>query len=51
LNKITIVQILRSPEGGIRKHVVDTLENISREKFDIVLIADFSSSDRDLNYL
>jgi len=51
LNKITLVQILRSPEGGIRKHVVDILENLSREHYDMVFITDRTTEDRDLNYL
>lgn len=49
--KTTLVQILRSPEGGIRKHVVDIFENLSSEKFEKVFITDFSSCDRDLSYL
>jgi len=51
LNKITLVQILRSPEGGIRKHVVDILENLSNEHYDTVFITDRTTEDRDLNYL
>lgn len=49
--KKTVVQILRSPEGGIRKHVVDILENISSDKFHKIFITSFDDSDRDLDYL
>lgn len=49
--KKTIVQILRSPEGGIRKHVVDILENLSTDKYKKIFISSFVDSDRDLTYL
>lgn len=49
--KKTVVQILRSPEGGIRKHVVDILENIPNENFNKIFISSFKDSDRDLLYL
>lgn len=51
MNKLTIVQILRSPEGGIRKHVVDILEGLEEDKYKKVFITDFNSADRDLQYL
>ncbi len=49
--KITIVQILRSPEGGIRKHVVDILENLPSHSYRKIFISSFKDSDRDLSYL
>ena len=51
MNKITIVQILRSPEGGIGKHVVDILENLPDSSYRKIFVSNFSDSDRDLNYL
>lgn len=47
----TVVQILRAPAGGIRKHVVDILENIDRTKFTSLFISNFTESDIDINYL
>jgi glycosyltransferase involved in cell wall biosynthesis len=47
----TIVQILRAPAGGIRKHVLDILENISNEKMQQVFITNIKDSDIDLNFL
>lgn len=49
--KKTIVQILRSPEGGIRKHVVDILENLPNDKYKKIFITSLAESDRDLKYL
>lgn len=51
MNKNTIVQILRAPEGGIRKHVVDILEHLPTENYKKIFITSFSESDRDLEYL
>lgn len=51
MNKTTIVQILRSPEGGIRKHVVDILENLPADSYRKVFITSFADADRDLSYL
>lgn len=49
--KKTIVQILRSPEGGIRKHVVDILENLASDSYRKIFITSLTESDRDLSYL
>ncbi len=49
--KKTIVQILRAPAGGIRKHVVDILENLDRDKFNLIFISNFKESDCNLEYL
>tara|TARA_R110000868_G_scaffold153644_11_gene379211 strand:+ start:22188 stop:23297 length:1110 start_codon:yes stop_codon:yes gene_type:complete len=51
MSRTTIVQILRSPEGGIRKHVVDILENLPAPSYKKIFISNFSDSDRDLAYL
>lgn len=51
MSKKTIVQILRSPEGGIRKHVVDILERLPNNNYQKVFITSIKDSDRDLSYL
>ncbi len=51
MSKVTIVQLLRSPEGGIRKHVVDILENLPSDSYHKIFISNFADSDRDLDYL
>jgi glycosyltransferase involved in cell wall biosynthesis len=43
--KKTIVQILRAPIGGIRKHVYDIVGNLDPEEFELVLITDLSDAD------
>ena len=51
MNKVTTVQLLRSPEGGIRKHVVDILENLPADSYHKIFISSFADSDRNLDYL
>lgn len=51
MSTVTIVQLLRSPEGGIRKHVVDILENLPSDSYSKVFISSFADSDRNLDYL
>ena len=41
-----IVQILRSPSGGIRKHVMDILKHFQTQGHQLVLITDLTSSDK-----
>lgn len=51
MKKTTIVQILRASEGGIGKHVVDILENLSSENFNKIYITYVKEADKDLTYL
>ncbi len=46
-----IVQILRSPAGGIRKHVLDILDNLSNPNLKQIFITNTLESDIDLSYL
>lgn len=49
--KKTIVQIVRAPEGGIRKHIIDILENIDQSKFHFIFISNFDECDVNLDSL
>jgi len=44
-SKIKIVQIVRSPLGGIRKHILTILEGLDSSEFELFLITDETSSD------
>lgn len=46
-----VVQILRAPIGGIRKHVLDILDEISNEQVRQIFITNLSDTDVDLSYL
>ena len=46
-----VVQLLRAPAGGIRKHVLDIIEELSNDKIRQILITNTNHSDVDLNYL
>lgn len=43
--KIRILQIVGAPNGGIRKHIVDLINNLPNEEFDIGLLASLSDGD------
>ena len=47
----TVVQLLRAPLGGIRKHVLDILEGLPAADFKLILITNVHESDVDLSYL
>ncbi len=47
----TVVQILRAPAGGIRKHVLDIIDNISDENFKQIFITNLNDADINLDYL
>lgn len=49
--KKVVVQLLRAPAGGIRKHVVDILENLDREQYELIFISNFKAADTNLDYL
>ena len=51
MSRRTVVQILRNPEGGIRKHVVDILDGLSDKDVRQVLVTDYSKKDKDLDFL
>ncbi|MCB0407571.1 MAG: glycosyltransferase [Bdellovibrionales bacterium] len=42
---MTIVQIVRSPAGGIRKHVMDVIQHFVARGDRVILVADLSSGD------
>lgn len=47
----TVVQLLRAPAGGIRKHVLDIIDDQSNEKIKQIFITNLNDSDVDLSYL
>lgn len=49
MEKIKIVQILRAPQGGIRKHVLEIIDNLDRNKFDSFLITNINDGDIKFN--
>jgi len=49
--KKVVVQILRAPAGGIRKHVLDILDNLSSDDIKQIFITNLLDSDIDLDYL
>lgn len=51
MNALVIVQILRAPIGGIRKHVIDILESLENENVEQIFITNFKHADKDLAYL
>lgn len=46
-----IVQILRAPIGGIRKHVLDILDDVSSSDMRQIFITNMTDTDVDLSYL
>lgn len=46
-----VVQLLRAPAGGIRKHVLDIIDNLSDDKIKQIFITNINDSDVDLSYL
>lgn len=46
-----VVQLLRAPAGGIRKHVLDILDNLSDDSLKQIFITNLKDSDVDLEYL
>lgn len=49
--KKVVVQILRAPAGGIRKHVLDILDNLSNDNLKQIFVTNIKDSDVDLEYL
>ena len=46
-----VVQLLRAPAGGIRKHVLDIIDKLSNDKIKQIFITNIKESDVDLSYL
>lgn len=46
-----VVQLLRAPAGGIRKHVLDIIDNLSDNEIKQIFITNINDSDVDLSYL
>ncbi len=46
-----VVQLLRAPAGGIRKHVLDIIDELSNDKIKQIFITNIKESDVDLSYL
>ena len=46
-----VVQLLRAPAGGIRKHVLDIIDNLSNKDIKQIFITNMNDSDVDLSYL
>lgn len=46
-----VIQILRAPIGGIRKHVFDIMMNLADGAMPQILITNVNDSDRDLDFL
>lgn len=42
---MTIVQIVRSPSGGIRKHIMDVIRHLVQNNHTVILITDTASGD------
>lgn len=51
MNKKVVVQILRAPIGGIRKHVYDILENTSADAYRYIFITNMDDADSPLPQL
>lgn len=49
MKKLKVVQIVRAPQGGIRKHVLEIIDNIDNTKFESVLITNTNESDSVFN--
>lgn len=49
MKKIKVAQIVRAPQGGIRKHVLEIVDNIDNSIFNSVLITNTNDSDSVFN--
>ncbi|MBP9673639.1 MAG: glycosyltransferase [Bacteriovoracaceae bacterium] len=45
MKKISILQIVQAPEGGIRKHILDILKYLPPEKYELFLLTDIAKGD------
>jgi glycosyltransferase involved in cell wall biosynthesis len=51
MRKLVVVQILRAPVGGIRKHVIDIVESLGNLNIDQIFFTNLQEADKDLSYL
>lgn len=49
MKKIKVLQLLRSPQGGIRKHVLEIIDNLDQNRFESILITNTKDGDTQFN--